>query len=318
MRAYYGQEIIARDHALSRTKAIEALVPSGAPIEVTFIYGPEVMQKLLTISMFIVVGIYFCDSAKSAPGNFLSLDEPCVIQEGEVLPGGFKGHSTFELATKFATLRPKDQYESDGEYDARQSAELATWPKAVREGVLCVVADIRRVEDRFDADSGILYVSTASTYRGSVFANGKIHEIGRVLGDSRGVKRSSHEASNAFGASTTVYRHEGTKYYVGFRKSQLDDLSRQPGFGYDLMTLKVELPMGGAEAREINKRLKVAYLYEPSPPFFIDAHDIELPTIDMSFETQEQQKVVLATLKAIAIFDGVTGRVIKIVSTTGI
>lgn len=256
-------------------------------------------------------------NAQGSAGGYMPLTQGCVLEEGISLGPNFKGHSVMAVAVAIGNVPPKDQYETNDEFNMRTENVLSTKPSALRDGHLCVISAGARLTDDFDADAQVLRVRTLGTYSSRWFDGEKYHDIAKVYGGERNVRRSVYDASNAYGVSLSVTKTKRDAYYVAFDKQSVVDAGKLPGLSYKELSLRADVEMSGADARAQKDDIDVVYLYGVVRPYVGNHAEYEFPKIDWPYESEEKQTLVTASLKKLAVINVRTGMILKVFDLTG-
>lgn len=256
-------------------------------------------------------------SSQEPAGGYMPLTQGCVLEEGLSLGPKFKGHSVVAVVAAIGNISPKDQYETHDEFKMRTANVLSSKPSALRDGALCVIGAGARIADDFNADAQVLRVRALSTYSGRWFDGEKHHEIAKVYGGERNVRKSVYDASNAYGVSLTVTKTKRDAYYVAFDKKAVVEAGRLPGLSYETLSLSADVEMSGADARAQKDDIDVVYLYGAVSPYVGRHTDYEFPKIDWPFESEEKQTLVTASLKKLAVINVRSGLILKVFDLTG-
>lgn len=255
-------------------------------------------------------------NAQGSGGGYMPLTQSCVLEDGMRLGPNFKGHSVMAVAAAIGNVPPKDQYETNDEFNMRTENVLSTKPSALRDGHLCVISAGARLTDDFDADAQVLRVRTLGTYSSRWFDGEKYHDIAKVYGGERNVRRSVYDASNAYGVSLSVTKTKRDAYYVAFDKQSVVDAGKLPGLSYKELSLRADVEMSGADARAQKDDIDVVYLYGVVRPYVGSHAEYEFPKIDWPFESEEKQTLVTASLKKLAVINVRTGMILKVFDLT--
>lgn len=256
-------------------------------------------------------------NAQGPAGGYMPLTQGCVLEEGMRLGPNFKGHSVMAVVAAIGNIPPKDQYETNDEFKMRTENVLSTKPSALRDDHLCVISAGARLTDDFDADAQVLRVRTLGTYSSRWFDGEKYHDIAKVYGGERNVRRSVYDASNAYGVSVSVTKKKRDAYYVAFDKQSVVEAGELPGLSYKELSLRADVEMSGADARAQKDDIDVVYLYGVVRPYVGSHSEYEFPKIDWPFESEEKQTLVTASLKKFAVINVRAGLILKVFDLAG-
>ncbi|MFV7511508.1 hypothetical protein ACNPM2_03835 [Stenotrophomonas geniculata] len=274
---------------------------------------------LLCVGMAVIpAGFGAAKSKAQVPaGGYMPLTQACVLEEGVSLGPNFKGHSLIGVVAAIGNIPPKDQYETNDEFKMRTENVLSTKPSALRDGHLCVISAGARLTDDFDADAQVLRVRTLGTYSSRWFDGEEFHDIAKVYGGERNVRRSVYDASNAYGVSVSVTKTKRDAYYVAFDKQSVVEAGGLPGLSHKELSLRADVEMSGADARAQKDDIDVVYLYSVVRPYVGSHSEYEFPKIDWPFESEEKQTLVIASLKKLAVINVRTGLILKVFDLAG-
>lgn len=167
--------------------------------------------------------------------------------DAEYMPKGFVGDNiSLTYKQMFSQMKPKDEYESSGQYSAR----LAEGIKKYQDHVFFFLFkpplmpgindDFAVYRTNYDADSQQLAIDIPS--------KGSLGEELEVTLDGS-VTTSRHRASNRFGASTIITRYTGNLYGIVF-----DWKSRN---------IRVPVKVSPAEAKTLRNRIAIVFIGAP-------------------------------------------------------
>lgn len=277
-------------------------------------------RRLIALTLALAATAAFAGN-KPAPSlhpaaTRLALDQPCELTEGAVLGPYFEGHRHADVIKAFAKDRTEpDQYETAIQFEDRIKAAIAQKPAAISTGTLCAVKSPGPgFFPKYEAEEGVLYLDSFVEAPKHWFDGKSLHDsVWLYLGESNR-KDSTYTGSNAFGASTEVFKLDRTATYLGFDFQSTVDKLRAAGAGSSISSLGVGLRIPADQARALGRDVHLVFQYELLPPAIGHYQDDERPTMDNPWETHEAQNWIVGRLKKIAVLNSKTGEVLRVMT----
>lgn len=232
---------------------------------------------------------------------------PCM----ETLKGKLITLTPFaELVSASPVVSPKDEFETTTEYEARKSAAVANGPNGLK---FVELQDSPKHPNwlRYDADQARFMVNPRD-FGGSFSSSAGYALFGvldyrqRLVGvtvHSETKATGSYEASNGYGAKTTVLKADITRYVLieGFQPFGYEEFTLWRGGSIDDVGY---LSVPSEMAREIKGRLRVAIMFEPKPPYFVSNTSADsTPTRSNPIDETEITKAIVGDMKCAVLYD---------------
>ena len=227
-----------------------------------------------------------------------------------------------DVTAAFANLKPKDEFETTAQYDARKAAALASTAGLA----IISMAQARADDTVYDADTQTLQIMNGAFSNGgfdtsSAFRSANINIPTSPFQNFEAVVAQSdtptgaYAASNAYGAGTTVTKIS--------RKSEVIFDSKEPDvLGNDLFPTAARnamkavdrmgvfryviggIPLSPDAAKIVKPTLKFALVVRPKEPYFVQGtHFSSFPTIQNPREVQEQFSILFADFQCGLVMD---------------
>ena len=207
----------------------------------------------------------------------------------------------------------KGEFETTAQFEARLAARTAP-PKSV------VRLEVDAERFLYDADNEVfqLYsfalapnvsyglIRTMSADQKELFGDIYYSDPVQLQAFSSSDSIGTYEASNAYGATTTVTRYEEKTKIIfedkgRYRKTGADDLFRtRNSFEANILTIPVPIE----HAPSIKPELKVVSLIEPKAPYYENLEHHTSPDMKYPSERDNEISVLVADIQCIGVLDG--------------
>ncbi|HQU85816.1 MAG TPA: hypothetical protein PKY59_21950 [Pyrinomonadaceae bacterium] len=234
--------------------------------------------------LFLLVNCAFAQKTQTKIETFVFNDNL------EQLPIGFKGQSVPEIYKIIGLLQnissepTKDEFETTADFEKR----LAEFKKNQKEPDKKIVVALNYQLSNYDADKSLLHTKTAFTHLEN--------KIGVVL-DSK-TTTTKYDASNAFGATTTVTKTSSSIYNL-----EMTGTSDNPVFEH---SFNLDIP----NARRIKDSIITLIVFELESPYISAESSSTKATYFSPFESFTMKTSFLGKILQIWFFDSETGKVL--------
>jgi hypothetical protein len=224
------------------------------------------------------------------------------------LPKNYTGHdlvSIFNALKNRKISAQKGEYETTEQYKQRVQNEEQK-PLIGLLGVNDIFSFVVNPESKYNADSQTLtiVVKTTGVLNGFKTDNSRAG----ILGPTLYYKKSTYMGSNAFGASTEIEKILMLKVVLAFSNISALPLDK-PTYGEKNIEFKLE-NIKPEIAKVIREQLQVAFIYKLEEPYHSVGSMIHEPTRDEPRDSSFIIENVLATSKAIWVFNKVNGEIL--------